>query len=324
MDSQGKEVRALMFHGVCNVMPEYAYSPAGRSCMIQLEDFTRFIDWCLDRYQVIRLEDLDRVGDGGGWRGKPPLLLTFDDGLASVIDLAVPVLQRHGLSAVIFVTTDWTNGGRTPDVFALERAVSERMPLHLTIDVNSDRFDTTIRSHSEACRAFKNLWDFLFKIRFPPLKLKAGHVRIDGSEWNPLEQDSDRHFWYPATWEELQACVTDGVLEVGSHMISHEPLTWLRQEDQMQQLVQSRDTLSEIFGHAVTACSYPHGFADEKTEAVAGKIYRWSFNSNRGRINNRTRVTAAPRYHVPGEAPKLLMRELAFGRPARWLARLGL
>ena len=312
-----------MFHGLCEVVPEYAYSPAGRSCMIESEEFTRFIEWCLDRYHVIRLEDLDRVA-AGEWRGKPPLLLTFDDGLASVVDLAVPVLRRHGISAVTFVTTEWTNTGRTPDVFELERVVSGRLPLHLSIDVNGDRFDASIRSRSEAARAFASLWSFLMKIRFPPLKLRADHVRIDGSEWDPLGQPPDRQFWYPATWGELRSCVADGVLEVGSHMMSHEPLMWLQPEDQMRQLLESRDMLTEVFGQVVTACSYPHGLADERTEAIAAGIYRWSFNSRRGRINSRTCAAATPRYHVPGEAPKLLMRELAFGRPARWLARLGL
>ena len=321
MGSQRKGVRTLMFHGVCNVIPEYAYPP-GRSCMITLEEFTRFIEWCLARYHVIRLKDLNGMARGD-WSGKPPLLLTFDDGLASMVDLAVPVLRQHGISAVTFVTTEWTNKGRTPDVFELERTVSRQMPLHLMINVEGNQFDATIRSHAEASQAFERLWAFLFKIRFPPLNLRAHHVLIDGSEWDPLGQTPDRHFRYPATCEELRACVTEGVLEVGSHMISHEPLTWLAQEDQMRQLAQSKEILNKTFDQEVTTCSYPHGLANEKTETIAAGIYRWSFNSRRGQINSHTRPSAAPRYPVPGEAPKLLMRELAFGRPARWLARLG-
>jgi peptidoglycan/xylan/chitin deacetylase (PgdA/CDA1 family) len=317
-------VRALMFHGVCEVIPEYAYSPAGRSCMIESREFTTFLDWCLDRYDVIRLDDLERAV-AGEWSGKPPVLLTFDDGLASVVDLAVPVLRRHGISAVMFVTTEWTNGGRTPDIFELERAVSGQLPLRLSINVEGDRFDASIRSHAEASRAFAQLWTFLLKIRFPPLKLRADQVRIDGASWDPLMGDPpDRHFWYPATWDELRACVSEGVLEIGSHMTSHEPLMWLPPDEQRRQLLESRDLLTEVFDQLVTTCSYPHGFVDDRTEAIASEIYRWSFNSRRGRINRHTRAAAAPRYYVPGEAPKLLMRELEFGRPARWLARLGL
>jgi peptidoglycan/xylan/chitin deacetylase (PgdA/CDA1 family) len=45
--------------------------------------------------------DLDAPSpDGALW-------ITFDDGHRSNFDLALPILQRHGLHAVFFITTDW-------------------------------------------------------------------------------------------------------------------------------------------------------------------------------------------------------------------------
>src|SRR4029077_15654523 len=42
--------------------------------------------------------------------GKPPLALTFDDGLASVLANAAPVLRHHGIPATMFVVTGWADG----------------------------------------------------------------------------------------------------------------------------------------------------------------------------------------------------------------------
>ena len=41
---------------------------------------------------------------------KPQLALTFDDGLASVLANAAPVLRHHGIPATMFVVTGWADG----------------------------------------------------------------------------------------------------------------------------------------------------------------------------------------------------------------------
>jgi peptidoglycan/xylan/chitin deacetylase (PgdA/CDA1 family) len=41
---------------------------------------------------------------------KPQLALTFDDGMASVLANALPVLRHHGIPATVFVVTGWADG----------------------------------------------------------------------------------------------------------------------------------------------------------------------------------------------------------------------
>jgi peptidoglycan/xylan/chitin deacetylase (PgdA/CDA1 family) len=42
---------------------------------------------------------------------QPRLALTFDDGIASVLTNAVPVLRHHGIPATAFIVTGWADGG---------------------------------------------------------------------------------------------------------------------------------------------------------------------------------------------------------------------
>ncbi len=51
------------------------------------------------------LARLMKVG-GGGLPAKP-VVLTFDDGFADFHDCALPLLQRYGLTATLYVTTGW-------------------------------------------------------------------------------------------------------------------------------------------------------------------------------------------------------------------------
>jgi peptidoglycan/xylan/chitin deacetylase (PgdA/CDA1 family) len=60
-------------------------------------------------YRVVDLiEALDLLG--AGVAAPRTIALTFDDGFADVGDEALPVLQRHGFRATVFVTTGVTDG----------------------------------------------------------------------------------------------------------------------------------------------------------------------------------------------------------------------
>jgi peptidoglycan/xylan/chitin deacetylase (PgdA/CDA1 family) len=166
------------------------------------------------------------------------------------------------------------------------------------------------------------LWDFLFEVRFPPLRLDTENVFIDGEPWERQTALEDRHFWFPATWEELRTAAQKGELEIGSHMVSHVPLSWLSEDEQRFQLQHSRDELSRIIGSPVTACSYPHGFVDERVIKIAQEVYSWSFTNIPGRVSIKTSRGTAPRYHVPGEAPEQVRRVVRWSRNTSLLRRI--
>ena len=52
-----------------------------------------------------RVVGLDEALFGEGPRGKPVVAITFDDGYRSILDHALPVLERHGFPATVFVPT---------------------------------------------------------------------------------------------------------------------------------------------------------------------------------------------------------------------------
>jgi hypothetical protein len=141
--------------------------------------FSRIIEWCSTNFRIIRLGDLDEYLLKGA-QGPPPLILTFDDALASVIDLAVPVLREHQISAVVFVTTEWMDSRQPPDIFVLERIIWERIPMNLSITLDGKRLQLQVSSRKQVPRALARIWQFLLKIHFPPLKITAEHILING------------------------------------------------------------------------------------------------------------------------------------------------
>jgi len=62
-------------------------------------------------FTSVRGTDLARARAGHGVLPARPVVLTFDDGYRDFHEVALPVLQRYGFVATVFVTTGWIEEG---------------------------------------------------------------------------------------------------------------------------------------------------------------------------------------------------------------------
>ena len=73
------------------------------------------------------------------------------------------------------------------------------------------------------------------------------------------------------TWEQIRAMVSEGLCTVGSHGVSHSPLSSLSAEDVERELVASKQRLEELLGIEVRHFSYPHSFFTDGTNQLVWK-----------------------------------------------------
>ena len=296
-------VLSLMFHGVVDEIPDYATFSGSRTCLLRQADFESTIRWCVRRYRILRLSELEDFLTSGST--ETAVLLTFDDGLASVVDSAAPVLDAYGVSATVFLTTQWTQSGRTPAIFLLERELSTRVSGSVRIRSGDQVLDRTLGSRSEVGAAMEAIWSFLLSSDTAPLVLKPEQVALDGEPWNMEGVAESRDFWFPATIEELKKGVDEGVFEIGAHGVRHEPWTSLTTDRLSTELAQCRDELESVFQRPVLACSYPHGLTDSRVAEETAQVFRWAFTTQRGDgpLSLHTSRMLLPRIHVPSERP---------------------
>ncbi|OYV33292.1 MAG: polysaccharide deacetylase [Thiomonas sp. 20-64-5] len=100
-----KRLSILMYHGLyASEAQRLAIDPVDRPYAISVDTFVRHLDLLAQaNIPVIPPSALEQSA------GPVPggVLLTFDDGHASNAELALPLLQQRGLSALFFVTTDF-------------------------------------------------------------------------------------------------------------------------------------------------------------------------------------------------------------------------
>jgi peptidoglycan/xylan/chitin deacetylase (PgdA/CDA1 family)/SAM-dependent methyltransferase/GT2 family glycosyltransferase len=155
------------------------------------------------------------------------VLLTFDDGYRSFAEEALPLLERYGFSATVFVVAG--AAGRTA---AWDGAAGARLPL--------------------------------------------------------------------LSWDEIEGVRRRGVA-VGSHALTHRPLTALRPEDALEELVRSRALLAERTGGEVAELAYPHGEVDDAVEELARRAgYLAGFTCAPGPSGYFDRPLRLPRIEIQG------------------------
>ena len=92
----GASVPILMYHEV-SPSPH----PAFRRYTVTPRAFARQMGWLAAfGYRPVDMDTLVRARQGQGSLPKRPVVITFDDGLQRAVDYALPVLQRHGFTAV--------------------------------------------------------------------------------------------------------------------------------------------------------------------------------------------------------------------------------
>jgi peptidoglycan/xylan/chitin deacetylase (PgdA/CDA1 family) len=204
---------------------------------------------------------LDEVLDATCSDGRPlpanAVLVTFDDGYTDNLEVAVPILKRHGIRATFFVATDYTTERR---LFWWERIriVVDRArvpkltltyPTPFVIPLDSNKRRRQAVRHLR--RIVKDYYDLDLE------RLLAELSSATDVPWT--KEDCARHAQASIlSWDGVRA-IRDAGMDVASHTGSHRVLQTLPPAALAHELAASRAALEAELGTPVRALAYPVG-----------------------------------------------------------------
>lgn len=225
--------RVLAYHGV----PDLA-------------SFSQHLDVLLEDFTILSLPELEsclRAGDG-----PPPrsVVITFDDGDRSVYEHALPLLERAGVPAAVFVVTD---------------LVDSTMPFWW--DAATHHFTAGRRT---GVIAAANPAELVQAMKSVPDEERRRALRELEDVGTPLHQPQ-------LTSEELRQLAASGIA-IGNHTHTHPCLDRCDQPTTRFEIERSHERLTEILGEAPTSFAYPNGNLDSDTELLLKEFgYRTAF-----------------------------------------------
>lgn len=209
--------------------------------------------------------------------------VTIDDGYRDAYEIAYPLLRRYGVSASLFVVTEfadrrawiWTDKAR----FLTQQAAPQRLTMkiresELRLELNGA---TSRRDASERVNSIIK--------RLPDESKEEAIERLSCALGVPIPPTPPEEF-SSVTWDQAREMDANGV-EIGSHTLTHPILTNVGDERLRRELRDSKSQLEEVLGHQADLFCYPNGDNDERVQCeVARAGYRAAVTVDNG-LNQR-------------------------------------
>ncbi len=260
---------------------------------------------------------IDRLNSGT----LPPnaVALTFDDGYASILSEARPLLEQYEVPATMFVSTAALSEAREFWWDQLERIFLQpgNLPSRLELEIDHHNFHWDLgdaafytqeafqqnlswrasQPSGPRQRVYRELWELLHPA--DPQLIKE--VMDQLSDWARLSPEP-RPTHRLVTWDEVTDLKDDPWITFGSHGMTHSSLASLPAEQQADELRQSKNSLEAATGRPVTSLSYPYGLARDysiQTAALAREAgYKMALINSPGVVDRKVDLFYLPRFYV--------------------------
>lgn len=228
--------------------------------------------------------------------GPPFAALTFDDGYRDTRDVALPILQRHGAPATVFVSPGLIERSARLWWLELEEAIRRLDAVEL---VGLPRLPASTPREKSA--AFERVyWALRARPEAELLDAVAALAAQAGVTSAALAQDEF------LTWDEARAFARHPLIEIGAHSLSHRRLAQWPAEVARQELQGCKAALQAQLGVEVASFAYPVGdpsSAGRREFALAAEAgYRIAVTTRPGMVfpEHAAHLLALPRVSLNG------------------------
>ncbi|MCH7344170.1 polysaccharide deacetylase family protein [Pelomonas sp. CA6] len=296
-----KRLPILIFH---RVRPEADPLFPGE---IDAARFDRLLRLVGRSHRVLPLgEAVRRLRDGR----LPPraLSISFDDGYADNAEVALPLLQRHGMSASFFIATGFIGGGLMWNDAIIEAV--RRSPLQQA-DLAPLGLEGVQRValQTEAQRAA------LIERLIRPIKYLTPAERAPRiAHLRALLQAGDAPRDLMMDLDQLRRLQRAG-MEIGAHTVNHPILATLTPAQARSEMAEGKAQLEQWLDAPVRLFAYPNGRPDQDYRAEHAQLAR--------ELGFEAAVSTAPGIATRGDDPFQLPRFTPWRRPgAAWVGQL--
>ena len=273
-----------MYHRICEVS-----SDPWELCVTPTH-FAEQLDYLSQNYQILPLRTLVRLLQNGQVP-KRAVVMTFDDGYADNLWNAKPLLERYSVPATVFVTSGYLGRDREFWWDDLERLIllTPNLPDRLELSLKDSVYEWQLEepahgslageephSHSgtslvdkamQRDRVYSELHELL-----RPLVHEEQEAAVEVLQSQIQPNGKGRPDYRALSSDEVFRLAEGGLVEIGSHSITHPALSVQPSEVQRQEMSGSKQQLETLLGRAVTTFSYPYGDTCDTTTRLAQEV----------------------------------------------------
>jgi peptidoglycan/xylan/chitin deacetylase (PgdA/CDA1 family) len=182
---------------------------------------------------------------------RPFLALTFDDGFRDTLQIALPILRRHGVPATVYVPSGAPDRQMDPWPWRLEQAICEASDLSLDLPALPRRL--AVATLTEKRAAYGLLVRYIHENI--PGRRHVSELLLPPSRVSNEALIASQFL----SWEELEALAAEPLITIGGHSVTHASLRDLDEEAAITEIKAGRERLSARLDIVVAHFAYPYG-----------------------------------------------------------------
>ena len=299
----------LMYHRIA----DETLDPWGT--IVSTAAFASHLEWLAKRRTVLPLSAFTELFRNNALPADA-VALTFDDGYADNLEIALPLLEKHGMAATIFLPVEWIERGEPFWWDELQKIVFDHKGKSLRLGerifrLGEQQSDDRDWRHGAPARtprqiAFSDVWFDLFSRTSDDREHALLELRSQFRSAAP-----SRRLPKPITRDQIRH-VSGQSLEFGSHSLRHPDLTRLGRSDRKREIVDSMARCEALTGSRPTSFAYPYGIFDEECELLVAKAgFDCACATETAAVGQGSRVFALPRMQVGNWPARKLKLALA-------------
>lgn len=280
-----RPIWVLMYHGISDRQ-------------LPPELFKEHVDYFSRHFDSYWASEIPQLLSGDIVPKRPPIVLTFDDGMRSNASIAAPLLEQAGLKGTFYLISDLLGGAQmmwNHDVLCrLEQCNVVLSDVPTFPDDDIDRF-RSVKAFVEQMKS----WSDEKRTRLIQ-QIQAATPDFKATQ-------SMLHEYGLMSETDVQALPNN--IEVGSHTATHRMLPALDESQQLFELQASKQKLEKICGRPIKSFCYPNGNYDEKLLIVAQNLYSTAVAARTESVARvDSNLWAIPRVRAYGRIEDLLLR----------------
>jgi len=245
---------------------------------LNVEGIRRQFTYLRRHFRVQPLQQLAEQLASGRMLDSNMVALTIDDGRRSCYEFLFPLLKEFGLPATFFVVSSFI---RREDWIWTDKVIWLSEQSKPPEEVAPGKLENFFRLLNRMRPAERNA------------RIEAIASRVGVTF--PLSIPAK---FAPCSWSELREMADSGLMEIGSHTVTHPILSSVTDEESWDELTRSRAQIEEGVGRTVNCFCYPNGmpgdYRPSQVQQVEQAGYTCSVIAEFGMVNR-----ASDRYRLP-------------------------
>lgn len=252
----------LMYHAIVREEDERWIDPR---FSVPLHGFIAQMDYLARHRTVVPLDELVETIRAGRSLPAGTVAITFDDGYRSTLELAAPVLERHGLPATVYLATGYISREQSQWVDALYSTFVHRKRDHL--DLSSEGISPPVRLRGAAVitRTYARVAERLLSA---PIEERQYLLSVIEEQLRPDEKAPR----LTLSWDEVdQLRKSHHRIEIGVHTRDHIDLATRRRDIVQREIDACISDVNRELGLSPRHFAFPYGRCNPQSRELVAR-----------------------------------------------------